>query len=467
MKNLLTLVAVMGLTTGVANISFSQPRTSLSLADAAVVLDEGSRTLRISNATIEQARLLHTQARSALLPDVNLSFAYTFRDREVLFEMPNAYAPLSPYLDSVYNGDLELQQYLGDNPNVPDARAMAATEAEASVIQYRHDYRFGATVNQTILDFRVLSLLDQADIALEQAENGREQAGYQLYASLQALYFEALAAQRLVEVSEHNVELAEIASERATAALEEDVGNRFEENRAQIAVHTAQRDLEASRLAYSLATEALRAYLDLPEAFDVVEPPPLEPVETIDDVLGEALATHPGLEGVELSRRLSEERLDENRAQWWPTVHAQAQATTVRESAFSGDAFSWSLGIVLNWDVWDGGLRLAQRNTVELDIEANRLRLEQQHANVTSSVRNAWMRYETQAQLMDSVRAEAELASRNHWITQEAFDLGAATSLDVDIAQQQLYLAEVAQALSEVRLRALLYELHRLAGTLS
>jgi len=441
----------------------AQERASITLGEAGSILVERSRDLAISELSIEQARLLRDQARSVLLPNLNLGFQYTFRDTEVEFDLPNFYAPLLPYLEPVYTA-ANLEQFFEDNPDVPDARLLARAEAEPSIIQFQHDYRFDATLYQTIFDWRALSLLDQAATTLAQAENGREQLLYQLQGGLEALYFDAVSLRRLVELGEGNVELTEIDFQRATGAYEEEVGNRFEMTRAEVAVQTARRQLETTRLSYELLLEALRVYLDLEELVDVVPPADLEPLEGLDQAREIALRNRPELRGLALETQLHEEQLAEIRAGWFPTVRAQAQATTVRESAFAGDAFSWSIGLILSWDIWDGGLRIAQRRVAQLGLEADTLRTERQMGIIDSEIRSAFMRLESQHRVMPSIRSEAELAERNDWVTREAFALGAATALDVDVAQQQLYLARVALARAEVELQALIYDLHRVSG---
>jgi len=209
--------------------------------------------------------------------------------------------------------------------------------------------------------------------------------------------------------------------------------------------------------------EALRAALQLDDLHDVVIPPEVDLDVDLDSAIESALAHRPELHAGQLAMQLDQERLDEIRAGWWPTVQAQAQAVTVRESAFSGDAVAWTLGLSLNWNVWDGGLRIAQRQVADLDLAQHQLAWENQVGVIQTELRSAWLRLESQQRVMPSVRAEAELAERNVWVTQESLSLGAATALDVDVAQEYLHLARIALAVAEVRLQALTYDFRRLA----
>jgi len=228
--------------------SSAQERGTISLEEARSMLLDVNRDLQISALQIEQARLLEDQARSVLLPNVRVGFDYTFRDSEVEFELPNLYAPLLPYLDSVYESNA-MDEYFAANPDAFDARLLASAPSEPSVIQFQHDYRLTVALQQTVFDFRALSLLAQAKTTLEQAEASRETVLFQLNGALEALYFDAVSTSRLVEVSHRNVEIAQIEFDRTTAAFEEEVGNRFEMTRAEVAVQTARRELENAQLA--------------------------------------------------------------------------------------------------------------------------------------------------------------------------------------------------------------------------
>lgn len=438
----------------------------MSLQEARVQLSEASRDLTIARHRVSQAQLLEDQARSVLMPSFNIQFSYTFRDSEVEFGFPNVYAPLAPYLDVVYNASPELQAFLEDNPEIPDARALAAIPPSSDVVVQRHDYQTHFTVFQTVFDMRALALLDQAETTLEQAEAGEAVARSQLDGALVGLYFEALRARRFVEVAIGNSEIARIEFDRAQTAFDENVGNRFEVSRAEITHERILNDQRNAELAYTLTIEALMAMLDVDQPFDVVVPPEVDAPSSLDALVEAAVQWRPEVGAADLAIRLDEERLSENRASWWPTVRAQAQATVVRESTFSGDAFSWSLGLFLNWDVWDGGLRLAQRDTIELDIMQDELRREQVADQISDELRATWRRYETQQALMPTIVRQVELGERNLWLAQEALNLGVAGSLDVDTAQQQLFLAQRTLADAEITLQSLTYELRRLAGDL-
>ena len=62
------------------------PRPELSLSFARDVLRERSYDLQVASQALEQVRLVEDRATAAILPSLSLDAAYTFRDREILFQ---------------------------------------------------------------------------------------------------------------------------------------------------------------------------------------------------------------------------------------------------------------------------------------------------------------------------------------------------------------------------------------------
>ncbi|MCA9562853.1 MAG: TolC family protein, partial [Myxococcales bacterium] len=209
----------------------------------------------------------------------------------------------------------------------------------------------------------------------------------------------------------------------------------------------------------------IRAYLDLDDLYDVVEPPhPGEPTLVLDELISLAQANRPEMEGYRLSSQLHEQQLEEVRAGWWPVISAQAQAVMVRESAFSGSPFSWNIGVNLNWHIWDGGLRLSRRDSLEMYLNQDDLNAEAARRRIETEVRQAYMRYQSQSRIMPSVENEARLAQLSHTVNSQALEIGGATALEVETALNNLYLAQLAEANASTELLALLYELYRVTG---
>jgi len=439
-------------------------RPVLTLTEARAQLLEHSTRLELTDESIRAAQLLEDQAWTVFYPSVAFNASYTLNDDEVTFSQPNIYAPLLPYLETVFQTTPQLQQFFMDNPDVPDARELAQAESGEAVIQHRHDYRFTLTVTQPLFDYRAWPLLDVAKASVAQAENVREESRYQLEASLLRSYFAAVGARRLIPVSQRNVELARLNFERARDALELGVGLKFEVNRTEVAYASALRNLQTAQLNYRLAVQALASLLERDPDFDVEAPPELDAPISIERVIDSAIASRPELRTAELQTEVKDAQIDEVDARFWPTVQAQGQAWVQRGSAFGGDDLRWAITVSANWLIYDGGFRGAEADQFEVERVQTELQYDLARLDVATEVRQAWLEVQSEVERVAVARSEAELAQENVELTEEARQLEAAVTKDVELAQQQRFLAELALVQAEVQLQAKLYQLYHLAG---
>jgi outer membrane protein TolC len=321
-------------------------RRVLTLQEAQQQLLDASFELRLNEQTLNQVKLLETQALSIWIPTISVAARYTLRDQEITLAFPNPLSALTPYLDSVYQGDPALQQLLAQNPQIPDARVLASTPSEPSVVQFRHNYQLVGTVSQTLFNARAFPLLNLADLSVLRAQHAKQEIAYQLNAALNQLYFNAVQFRRLIRVSQRNAQLARIPLERATAAADAGVGNRFEVTRAKVNLSKAEREVTRAQLAYSLSTQALASFLLTDNDFDIADPPQLSPPSSCCDALrDQAQASRPDLRGADLTIAFEQERIRENEATYWPVMSAELQGVVQRASAFSGNPFFWTLTI--------------------------------------------------------------------------------------------------------------------------
>lgn len=434
-------------------------RDPLPLDEARAQMHARNFQFEVLARQVDQAALLTRQARAILLPSINVTGIYTLNDQAVTFEQPNVYAPLGPYLEEVYQGSPSLQQFLADNPDVPDARNLAEEEFPAAVIQYRHDWRGIATVTQTLFNARAMPLLRLAELTQDQAAQGADVLRYELDAALLRLYFQALATLRMVEIAERNADTVALEAERARRALEEGVGTAFEARRSEVFALRSQRDLEATRRSYDMILEAIALLLNREADFDVVEPPALERTEGVDALERELVRERPDMEALRRQLAIDEVSIRESRAQFWPVVFAQAQGTLQRSSAFAGDPFRWAISVQASWDIFDGGLRRAEREGRELQAMQTEIRLEERERAIWSELRQAFIELASQEQQLEGARAEAELAYQSWQLSEQARELGVASALDVEVALQQRFLAEVAAESARIAVQQQLYDI--------
>ncbi len=428
----------------------AQATRVISLEDARSIVRQENYSVQISEEQVLQTELLLDSARAVLLPNVSASAAFTFNDIEVDFAFPNPLAPTIPYLTAVRDNL---------DPNLPDPSVFGA-EAPPQVIQPRTQLTGNLVVQQTIYNARAFPLLRQAHASIALAEMGVEQTAFQLERSVVDAYFAALGLQRFVDISRQNVELAQIALERAEASFDVGVGNRFDVTRAQVELSGAERNQLAAETSYQVAIAQLGMLLNQESGFEVVAPADLE-----SGAMGESASLEsfrPEVLAADLQVELGEHRIREQEVLWLPTFAIQGVANVQPTTAFNPRAVRWNIALTADWQIYDAGLRRTERRRREFDVVTAQMQREQILDQLTTELDVTRLRLQEARTNVLTAAAEVELAQENLRLLSEAQDLGSVSALDVILAQQQLYASQLALADAETRVQQQLYTLRLL-----
>jgi outer membrane protein TolC len=423
----------------------------ITLDEARNMLRANSFQVQIAQEQIEQTALLMDSARAVLLPNVSATGNFTFNDIAVELAFPNPLVPLVPYLT-------EVRDQL--NPELLDPAVFGAP-GEPSTISPRGQLTAALVATQTLFNARAFPLLRQARTSIEMAELGVAATAYQLEQAVVDTYFAAIGLQRFIEISEQNLELSQVNVDRTVAAFEEGVGTQFDVNRANVELSAAERNLQNARTSYQVAVRSLALLLNEDASFDVVAPAELSAPSGYDaDNLDNF---RPELQMAELQLELQQDMIREQEVLWIPRLQLQGTALLQQVTAFNPRAVRWNIALIASWDIYDSGLRRAERRRREYDYAMTDLQREQTEAQIVASIDIAMLELQQNVTNAETASAEVELATDNLELVREAQALGAASSLDVILAQQQLYLAELALADAEVKVQQKIYTVRLLS----
>lgn len=425
---------------------------TLSLEQALEQLEESSLDLEAARMNITYAERQQAQAYALILPNVQLDVLYQLNDQEITLDFPSPYGPILPFLDTVFDA-------FGDDPD----RGLFDPESlvqggEPTIVQNRHDVSGSISVTQSLFNYRALPAIRLVHHNVDMAAQGVDQTRYALEGAVLQAYFGAVFAKRMIDVRAGNAELVQLAYDRAVAAFETEVGTRFDVTRAEVELERARREVANAELGYRLAVDGLATLLNVPADFDVEDPSARAvPSDVRDD--GAYQLTRPDLVGFALQIERQELLLQESRAQYFPQVFAAFTMAARRETAFGGDPYSWTLQIGLSWQLYDGGVRRAERLARETQLVQIELERERLEAQIEGELRGLAWRIEQERENIASAQLQRDLADESYRLAQEARDLGVATALEVQTAREQLALAELALVTAEVSLQQLVYEL--------
>ncbi len=447
--------SLFALTFAVASmLSVSAVAQVMTLEQARQRAADAAFDVRDAQLRVAQAETMRRQVRAIWIPSVDLAAVYTLHDEGQELVIPNVYEPIAPWLDTV----------AAANPALPPSSVLTDRGDEVMVVREQHAPRGILTVTQNLYAPAAAPLRDQAAAQREVAEGALDVTRLGVDGAVVELYFGAARWLRIVEAAEGNVELADLAVQRAERALQYEVGTAFELNRAQVDASRARREADSARTAYRHTIEALAMVLDVPPDFDVEAPAPSDVPLDVDALVAEALDARPEVRLAQAQLALHEARFRETRRGWVPAVQAQFEAMAQRETAFGGDAFVWNAQVAAAWSLYDGGQRSAEADARALDAESARLAADEARVRIRTDVTSAVLRAADREREVAQAREEAALAERNDELTRQAADAGVASTLDVRAAREQLYLAQIAVGTAEVEYAQALVELERVMG---
>jgi outer membrane protein len=409
----------------------------LSLEEALRLAAESSETIRLANADIARADAVRRQARSFALPQVQGSGGY---NRTLASEFED--------IDLDFGGDGG-GEALGDLP-----------------FGQVNQYRLGLTFQQVLwAGGRIAGQVGAATAGVRAAEERLDGIRASLALDVTRAYFDALLADRLVQITVATLEQAEEAYRQTKLAF--DVGNQseFDLLRAQVARDNQEPELVQRRADRDLAYLQLEQLVGLPAGatpqlttgfadFALWEqgpkpPPPAERQAWVEAVVEERTPVAQARNLVEAREQL----LRSARGERWPNIGLSSDYGRV---AYPGSGVpgwddmrtNWTVGVGFGIPVFTGGrvqARIAEAKSQVDDAEA---RLDQVRELASLDARDALERLAAADAVWEASAGNVEQAQRAYEIAELRYREGISTQLELSDARLLLQQAQATRARS-------------------
>ena len=278
-------------------------------------------------------------------------------------------------------------------------------------------------------------------------------------------YFAAAGTDELVRARQDAVSVANDTYKFAKARVGSDLANPVDVTRAESALVRAQQDLVDAQTNRAMAYRSLATLLGTH-----AEPLHLAPAEptgdpgTTAELVPHALSTRPELAAERAAANAARDTSHANAWKWAPTLSAFGNGHIGNYIGFSGDRFSWAVGVELDWLLYDGGVRDAQRAVANGQLEEARAQLDLLHDTISDEVANARDQLDTRRKAVEAATRARELASEALRITRAQYEAGTASQLDLLQAQDSLVVADVGLARAHYDVALADISLRRAAG---
>ncbi len=443
--------------------------TGLASADRTITLDDAlalarahNRDLRVARERVSVANAGVEEARAALLPTVAAQGKYTHNYKQVDFDVLALEQPAFALGDVLATA----------NPAQAAAIQQAAAASRAAILAQPT-----VTITQKeeldgLITAIVPVIAPSSYFALSAAKQSRtaSEAGYQvdeatILVAVAQSYFAAAGTDELVLARQDAVKVATETFDVAKARVAAELANQVESTRAETALVRAQQDLTEAENTRATAYRALSTLIGTKEPIAVraVDTLPAEP-GAYDALVGEAQGHRPELAAERATIAAADASARADAWQWSPSVSAFANLHETNYTGFSGDKYSWAVGVELDWTLYDGGVRDAHRHVAEAQRRDAEARLELLGDTVSDEVANSRGSLETKRKGVAASLRAVELARETLRLVRAQYSAGTAKQLDVLQAQDVLVGSEVALAQSHFDVAFADLQLKRAAG---
>ncbi len=322
----------------------------------------------------------------------------------------------------------------------------------------RSNSRFtvGLNVSQTLIDLTRKPRLRQAELAEVSALADLEAERQNVLLEVRRAWFTCYIDQTLWDialevVANRQVRLREAEEHYKTGlkARSEVVSAQADLAAAQHEAHKAQTQLLVDWVALN---QAMGLFSDEPYRLELN--PYWEQVGELDSerLVAVAMSQRPELLRLQAQLRSALAELDIINAEGWPTLRASGSLGA--NGALSPIEGTWSLGVSLNWSLFDGFMRQYQESAQKIRARALAEDFEAQRLSIYQEVKSAEVALRQSETSILSAEASLASAQEKYRLAAARYKVGVADSVEVSDAEVSLAQAqeEHAQALNTLRL---------------
>jgi outer membrane protein TolC len=380
------------------------PQETLTLEAALAEAERASPDLAAARARLDAARTGVARARAGYLPQVTAGATYTRYSDEVVLPPPFSIT-----------------------------------------VQETNQYAAQIELTQAILAPELWFAMEGAGKSSRAAGETYEFTRRELRHAVAQAYYGASAAEQSVGVQERQLAVARAHEKDARAQVEAGIAAKIVLLRAGVDRASAEQDLVRAQNVLASAKSAIAALLGRSEGADFALARPAAPplpadLSALED---EALRRRRDLRAADLSVDAAGAARRAVTARYAPTLGAFGQARWVSAGGFAADQDSWLGGLALSWNIFDGGLREADRREAGArlaEAEASRSSLA---VRARDEVRQARLDFESARANRIKAEESVALARENQRLVEASFRAGTATSLEATDANAALATAEL------------------------
>jgi len=428
------------------NLSRAQNERELTLEQALEMGKKRNKNIVAEHARLEQAQTNLDSAWALLLPTIAAQGKYTRNYHAFLF--PGAV----------------VTDQAGQPILVPGVTPPTAERTPGLLIQ---------PVNQLdgIISFSAPLIVPAAYPGLKavKASIAASTANYELsetnvlYAVAQTFYAAAVADEVLV-ARLSNIQVARATLDNAKPRLAAGTVTKVDVDRAELALLRAEQQEREARQGRDQTYRALATLIQIDTPFHVKAPEALPPPPA-QEPLQNVLKLRPEFQSIALTAQAADLQATTDALKWSPQLSAFGNARKFNYDNFNRDRYSWAIGLQLDWVLYDGGNRDAQRHLANWQQTEAEARASALSDSIRDDLVNGRSLVDVKRQGVFAAVRAVELAKETIDLIRTQYEAGTVTQVDLLQAQDALVSSQEALAQLRFDLAVADLTLRKTAGT--
>ncbi len=314
-------------------------------------------------------------------------------------------------------------------------------------------------------------------IALRITEDNIEKSKYDLNALKEeylfyvaSAYYDVLKAAYVIDIAMANVDRLETHRNAVNVQMKIEAVTKTALYRAEAELSKAKAALIDTKNKLRLAKTILSRIVGLDNDYEIKAPDFYKDSlleNDLDSLKQEALLKRAELKSLAVAKKISEDEIKFFKSDYWPTVSLEGVYTEMDqqpESSMVNDE-SLSVGVLLNFTIFDGGLRNAQIKESMAKNRQAELAEKDMSKEIATEVQEAYLDLHTQTSVLKSLEDQLEFARENYNAVTKQFKYGRANSIDAMDANTLLVTSEIRLLEARYNRRLAGLKLHRARGT--
>jgi outer membrane protein TolC len=428
----------------VVHANAQQAERELTLEQALEMGKKRNKSMVVEQARLAQVQTTLSSAWSMLLPTIAAQGRYTRNYASAQF-------PGSVIFDDMGNA-------------IKDPMTGLAVKSPSLLLQPVNQLDAVVSFNAPLIVPAAYPGLKSVKANIESAEANYDLSETNvLYAVAQAFYAAAVSDE-VVTARRSNIQVARATLDNAKTRLAAGTVTKVDVDRAELALlRSEQADREAVQ-GRQQAYIGLATLIQLDGPFHVKAPEAL-PSLPAEQPLDNVLQLRPEFHALELSARAADLQAKTDAWKWSPSISGFGNARRFNYQNFNRDDYSWAVGLQLDWVIYDGGNRDAQRHLANAQMDEALARVEVLKDSVRADLINQRSLVDTKRQGVFAALRAVELAKETIDLVRTQYEAGTVTQVDLLQAQDGLVGAQEALAQARFDLAVADLTLRRTAGT--